>query len=70
MANYTNDELKQRYPSHRKQLTVSHPEIAPGDADLAGFARACDAAGLDVATANKLLALLVEEKKATKEKKP
>jgi len=64
----SNADLKKRFPSMAKQLTVGHADVAPDDPDLGCFVRAADAMGFDVKTANQFLELLIEERKKTAKK--
>jgi len=68
MADPVNAELKRRFPSMAKQLTVGHPEIPQDDPMLGAFVQAAEEAGLDVRTANKFLARYLEATKALQKK--
>lgn len=61
----SNADLKKRFPSMEKMLTISYPGVPHDDRMLEAFTRAADGI-LDVKTANKFLARFMEEAQALK----
>jgi len=61
----SNADLKKRFPSMAKMLTVGCPGVDPNDPMLEAFTKAADGI-LDVKTANKFLARFMEEAQALK----